>query len=110
MKLLKEQLNIVKEGIVVAIMNEQYEVLEVDSHYIKIEMKELGLRFTLWIANTYKSFGTYLSHYGIDESSMHLNFTDDEKKLLYERFKSLHDNNYKAKRKAELLAELESLE
>ena len=100
MKKLFEQLNAM---IVEAIMQGSYDTVATCEYFVSITVEDLP--FQLWIANTAELFKTYSA---VGDNTMSLCFSDEQKKILFERFRTLFEQSDAGRKEREAYERLKS--
>ena len=60
------------------IVNEEYDITDTKEHTVCLDVN--GRKFELWVSNTYRHVETW------SNSFMKLDFTEEQKKILFQRF------------------------
>jgi hypothetical protein len=80
---MKEKIKEINDYFVQKIVNKDYEFLFMDSFFYSISID--GHRFDIWMPNGYECIST---NYSTNKSFMTLDFTEEEKKIIYNNITS----------------------
>ena len=87
---MKEKIKEINDYFVQKIINKDYEFLFMDSFFYSISID--GYRFDIWMPSGYQFIST---NYSTSKSFMTLDFTEEEKEVIYNNITSMNNDRMK---------------